>query len=244
MASSACFRSLAWHCKQARIVRSRFCVDTSERPTGGSGQLGIPTFRDRVVQAAATLVLTPIFEADFRDTSYGFRPKRSATKHWERSGRAVRGAATACWTPTFETYFGRIDHERLVKLVGRRIRDRRVLKLLRHWLRRAGRTTGRWSATTGTPQGGVISPLLANVELHDFDRVWEDRCAKLGTLVRYADDFVVMCDTKAAVEEARRRVSTVLIRLGLELHPEKTRTVNSRVGARASTSSGVICGSA
>ena len=78
----------------------------------------------------------------------------------------------------------------------------------------------------GTPQGGVISPLLSNIYLHVLDRVWEDRCAHLGTLVRYADDFVVMCDTKAQVEEARRRVSTVLTRLGLELHPEKTRTVD------------------
>ena len=80
--------------------------------------------------------------------------------------------------------------------------------------------------STGTPQGGVISPLLSNIYLHVLDRVWEDRCAHLGTLVRYADDFVVMCDTKAAVEEARRRVSAVLTRLGLELHPEKTRTVD------------------
>ena len=78
----------------------------------------------------------------------------------------------------------------------------------------------------GTPQGGVISPLLSNIYLHVLDRVWEDRCAHLGTLVRYADDFVVLCDTKAQVEEARRRVSTVLTRLGLELHPEKTRTVD------------------
>jgi hypothetical protein len=86
---------------------------------------------------------------------------------------------------------------------------------------------GTWRATvTGTPQGGVISPLLSNIYLHVLDRVWEDRCAHLGTLVRYADDFVVMCDTKAAVEEARQRVSAVLTRLGLELHPEKTRLVD------------------
>ena len=85
---------------------------------------------------------------------------------------------------------------------------------------------GQWSATTGTPQGGVISPLLSNIYLHVPDRVWEDRSAHLGTLVRYADDFVVMCDTRADVEEARRRVGLVLTRLGLELHPEKTRTVD------------------
>jgi hypothetical protein len=86
---------------------------------------------------------------------------------------------------------------------------------------------GRWIATlAGTPQGGVISPLLSNIYLHVLDRVWEQRCAELGTLVRYADDFVVMCRTKPQVEEARRRVGLVLARLGLELHPEKTRTVD------------------
>jgi hypothetical protein len=86
---------------------------------------------------------------------------------------------------------------------------------------------GQWTRTgAGTPQGGVISPLLSNIYLHVLDRVWEDRCARLGTLVRYADDFVILCDTKAHVEEARQRVDTVLARLGLELHPEKTRLVD------------------
>ncbi len=102
-----------------------------------------------------------------------------------------------------------------------------MLKLLRQWLAAGVMTEGRWSATmTGTPQGGVISPLLSNIYLHVLDRVWEDRCAHLGTLVRYADDFVVMCATKPRVEEARRRVGIILTRLGLELHPEKTRTVD------------------
>ena len=102
-----------------------------------------------------------------------------------------------------------------------------MLKLLRQWLAAGVMEEGQWTRTmAGTPQGGVISPLLSNIYLHVLDRVWEDRCAHLGTLVRYADDFVVMCDTKAQVEEARRRVSTVLTRLGLELHPEKTRMVD------------------
>jgi group II intron reverse transcriptase/maturase len=196
-------------------------ADGRQRP------LGIPTVRDRVAPMAATIVLEPIFEADFRASSYGFRPKRSATQALEtlrvqgaRGGNHVLDA-------DIRDYFGSIDHVKLLKLVALRISDRRLLKLLRQWLAAGVMDEGHWRATTtGTPQGGVISPLLSNIYLHVLDRVWEDRCAHLGTLVRYADDFVVMCDTKAAVEEARQRVSAVLTRLGLELHPEKTRTVD------------------
>jgi RNA-directed DNA polymerase len=196
-------------------------ADGRQRP------LGIPTVRDRVVQMATTLVLEPIFEADFRASSYGFRPKRSATQaletlrvHGARGGNHVLDA-------DIRDYFGSIDHAKLLVLVEQRISDRRVLKLLRQWLAAGVMEAGQWSATgSGTPQGGVISPLLSNIYLHVLDRVWEDRCAHLGTLVRYADDFVVMCDTRSQVEEARRRVSAVLTRLGLELHPEKTRTVD------------------
>jgi group II intron reverse transcriptase/maturase len=196
-------------------------ADGRQRP------LGIPTIRDRVAQMATTIVLEPIFEADFRASSYGFRPRRCATEALETL--RVRGArgGNHVLDADIRDYFGSLDHIRLLTLVGLRISDRRVLKLLRQWLAAGVMDEGRWRATiTGTPQGGVISPLLSNIYLHVLDRTWEDRCAHLGTLVRYADDFVVMCDTKAAVEEARQRVSTVLTRLGLELHPEKTRLVD------------------
>jgi len=196
-------------------------ADGRQRP------LGIPTVRDRVAQMAATLVLEPIFEADFRSSSYGFRPKRSATQALETL--RVRGArgGNHVLDADIRDYFGSIDHAKLLVLVGQRISDRRVLKLLRQWLAAGVMEAGQWTPTmAGTPQGGVISPLLSNIYLHVLDRVWEDRCAHLGTLVRYADDFVVLCDTKAQVEEARQRVGTVLTRLGLELHPEKTRQVD------------------
>ncbi len=193
---------------------------------GSQRGLGIPTVRDRVAQAAAKVVLEPIFEANFRPRSYGFRPKRSAHQAGEHLRQAVNRGANWIVELDIEAFYDRIDHDLLMKLVEKRICDRRMLKLLRQWLRAGVLDGGEFlPSDQGVPQGGVISCVLANVMLHELDRVWEDRCSQLGQLIRYADDAVVLCKTEAQAREALWRIGVILSRLRLTLHPTKTQIV-------------------
>jgi RNA-directed DNA polymerase len=186
--------------------------------------LGIPTVRDRVVQTALKLVLEPIFESTFSEHSYGFRPGRSA--HGALQAVVGHLEAGKVWVVDVDLtkYFDSIRHERLLALVRRKVTDRRVLDLIGAFLKAGVLKEGEWTAPeAGTPQGGVISPLLANIYLNDLDH----SMAQVGmAMERYADDLVICCRTQEEAERALAHVQEWTAQAGLSLHPAKTRVVD------------------
>lgn len=191
------------------------------KANGSKRPLGIPTVKDRVAQMAAKLVLEPLFEADFKDCSYGFRPKRS-------NSMAAQEVHKLCnrfrWVVDIDlkSYFDTIPHEPLMEKVRRRVRDPKVLALLRLWLKAGIMEEEKLTVSDeGVPQGGVMSPLLSNIYLHEFDRSWDSR---KGQLVRYADDIAILCGSQAEAEEALREATRLLEGLlEVKLNEEKTR---------------------
>ena len=188
--------------------------------------LGIPAVKDRIVQTAAKMVIEPIFEAMFLDTSYGFRPRRSAKDALREVDALIKAGYTHVVDADLQSYFDSIPHDRLRARVAERISDGRVLDLVDQWLGQAILAgLERWTATSGTPQGAVLSPLLANCYLHPLD---VQMVAAGFRMVRYADDFVVLCQTAEEAQAALHEVQTWVAANGLTLHPDKTHVGDCR----------------
>lgn len=193
---------------------------------GKTRPLGIPAVKDRIAQTAMKLVIEPIFEATFHPSSYGFRPGRGCRDGLREVDGLIREGRAFVVDADIEGYFDSIPHERLMERVEERISDGRVLALLRGWLDQdivSGME--RWTPTAGTPQGAVISPLLANIYLHPLD---ETLAAGGWRMVRYADDFVVLCQSREDAEAALAVIRRWVAANGLRLHPDKTHVGDCR----------------
>ena len=197
------------------------------KPDGSERPLGIPTVKDRIVQMATKIAIEPVFEADFRDCSYGFRPKRSAKQALEVVRKACNNKGYYVVDADIEKFFDNVNQDKLMKLVEQRISDRRILKLIRQWLV-SGVLYGNVLTISelGTSQGSVISPLLANIYLNTLDRLWEKYGLTHGILVRYADDTVIICKNKKSANHALNLLQYIMTKLDLKLHPVKTKIVS------------------
>jgi group II intron reverse transcriptase/maturase len=205
------------------------------KPDGKQRPLGILTIKDRVVQTAVKLVIEPIVEADFEENSYGFRPKRNAHQAMDDVSLQLRMGKTQVIDADISKYFDTIPHDRLLGLVAKRIVDKNILRLIKLWLKAPLVEEGRDGKKKtegnpkGTPQGGVISPLLANIYLHVLDRIWKVKKVEerfKARMIRYADDVVVLC--QGNTEKVLKGIKTVLKGLELSLNEEKTRVIDAK----------------
>jgi RNA-directed DNA polymerase len=194
---------------------------------GRTRPLGIPTVKDRIVQTAVKFALEPIFEATFCSASYGFRPGRGCRDALREVAQLIEDGQTFVVDADLAVYFDSIPHERLMQRVEERISDGRILGLLRDWLAQdILRGLERWTPTAGTPQGAVISPLLANIYLHPLDELMAARGYRM---VRYADDFVVLCKSREEAAAALAEVRAWVTENGLRLHADKTHVGDCRI---------------
>ena len=196
------------------------------KPDGSQRPLGIPCVKDCIVQMATKIAIEPVFEADFKECSYGFRPKRSAKQALEVVRKACNNKGYYVVDADIEKFFDNVNQDKLMTLMEQRISDRRILKLIRQWIK-SGVLYGNVLEISklGTSQGSVISPLLANIYLNTLDRLWEKYGFTHGILVRYADDTVIICKNKKSANHALSLLQYIMGKLDLKLHPVKTKIV-------------------